>query len=338
MSQVIFEVPKQPSLGSVTTFVKDMWAAPQADEYIFDFSNLGFILPHGLLILSSQIEQFIERRTDSQFSAICPNDNEAVSYAAHMGFFKACHFMYGKEPGQALGGPNYIPIERIDRFELLEDAEQRACNVNELIINRARHIATTLTQRDEKDSLTDALAYSIKEIIRNSVEHSESRHIDYCAQYWPKNDRVQFAVVDVGVGLANSLSRNPHLAINTDQEAIEHSIQPGISGAMYEGLESDDDNDFENTGFGLFVTSQLGKKFGAFYLCSGTHGIKIAKRGSKQYNTMHSGTFVSLTLNKPRDTHLGDHIDRLVKEGEAIAEKKDDKRIKKASKSSRMTW
>src|SRR5690606_39484379 len=81
-------------------------------------------------------------------------------------------------------------------------------NPGEVLENYGENLINILTQNKDKN-VTDVLRYSIREILRNIVEHSESDKFSFCAQYLPSKQRVNFAVLDRGIGLSKSLSNNP---------------------------------------------------------------------------------------------------------------------------------
>ena len=54
------------------------------------------------------------------------------------------------------------------------------------------------------------LSYSIREVFQNVFEYSDSDTLYYCAQYWPKSEKVEFAVANFGVGIRKGLGQNPN--------------------------------------------------------------------------------------------------------------------------------
>ena len=68
---------------------------------------------------------------------------------------------------------------------------------------------------------------------------------------------VEIAIIDRGVGLRPTLSRNPHLTIASDHDAIMYALSPGISGKFYEGVRIDRNNPYQNSGFGLYMNCRL---------------------------------------------------------------------------------
>jgi DEAD/DEAH box helicase domain-containing protein len=84
------------------------------------------------------------------------------------------------------------------------------------------------------------LTYSIREIVRNVIEHSESETYTVSAQYWPSQSSAEFAVADAGCGVLSSLSHNPKLEVENDLDALKLAMLPGISSKAWRRKGSQD--------------------------------------------------------------------------------------------------
>jgi hypothetical protein len=102
---------------------------------------------------------------------------------------------------------------------------------------------------------TSMLSYSLRELMRNVFEHSETDSLYYCAQYWPKSSKVEVAVADFGIGIRRALSRNPNFRFDSDKEAREYSLLPSVSGATHRERSS---GTWFNSGYGLYMTNTNG--------------------------------------------------------------------------------
>ena len=72
-----------------------------------------------MLLASTEIQRYAGAHPSAKFS--CTNFAH-MTYAAHMGFFKAFGHDFGKSPGQALGSKNYIPLTMLRTETLIRDA------------------------------------------------------------------------------------------------------------------------------------------------------------------------------------------------------------------------
>ena len=319
MSEQTIIVPGILTPENVLNFSKRVYDLPLTDVYIFDLAYVGHVEPFGMLYLSATLRQFMKARRAIHdhrptFQAINYKNN---SYASFMGFYKSFGLDHGNEPGEAPGSTRYLPMTRLRVRALENQAQEEYVPVGEIIEAETSRISGILTQRREGD-LLETLTYSLREIFRNVVEHSQSNHIWYAAQYWPTRHKVELAVLDEGVGISRSLARNPIHQIGCDEHALYLALQPGISGVRAaRGRFAD--NVWRNTGYGLFMTSSLCKNGGDFIICSNTRGIHSNSQTSEIIESNFDGTALRMVIDTSRVESLDRSLDTLRRNGEAIA-------------------
>ncbi|QXP60430.1 ATP-binding protein [Olleya sp. HaHaR_3_96] len=323
MQKKIIVVPSHLIFDQTLNFINTFKNLREEREYVFDFKNLNRIDPFSLLCLSSEMAIFKKNNTNSKFSA---KNFEHRTYEAHMGFFKSFGLNFGKTPGEANNNDNYIPITLYSVQEILEESRELMIPPGEFLTNKAEEISKVLT-RNSNNELKEVLTYSIREIFRNIVEHSHTDTFGFCAQYLPSKNKVVFAVLDRGIGIKKSLTDNPKLNLNSDKEAISKSLEPGVSGKIYAGQKRKPKGEWANSGYGLYMTSNICKKGGLFFIASNTSGLLLGKDSSKEFEFNLTGTGLSLTIN----TNSIDKLNDMLKELRDIVPRK----VKiKASKSS----
>jgi hypothetical protein len=289
---------KVPALNLVNTieFVKGLYSLPKADKYIFDFSAANHFEPISLLYLSSEIRFCRDRHPERDFRA---SNYKSSTYAAHMGFFQAFGLNFGSYPTNDLRGWNnttYIPIRILDADEVRKAAAERMLPVGEYIDNVVKDLTKILVQ-DTSVNTYGVLAYSLREIFRNVVEHSETGQFAFCAQYWPSKHKASLAILDRGIGIKASLSDNPYLNIETDFEAIQQALLPGISGKMYKGKKKNHYDHWQNSGYGLYMTSEICKKGGSFFIASGHAAMKFEAEVKQTFELFVPGTLIEITID-----------------------------------------
>lgn len=176
--------------------------------------------------VANEMKRFRQSKAAVRFTALNYKDH---TYAAHMGFFQAFGLTHGNTPGQASGSSTYIPLTLLNVAAIQQEAAQRSVNPGDIIEEKASQIAQLLIRQPE-GNLVDTLTFSIREIMRNVVEHSGSEFIEYCGQYWPSQNMVEVAILDVGHGVRFGLRNNPYLNIASDRDALHLALLPGISG------------------------------------------------------------------------------------------------------------
>ncbi|MEP2619096.1 MAG: hypothetical protein ABJH25_13780, partial [Marinomonas sp.] len=199
------KIPQNLSLRNALNFCNRLWDLEDSDEYAFDFANLGRVEPFTMAYVANELKRFRKTKPESTFTAL---NHQNKSYAAHMGFFRAFGLKFGNEPGEAAGSSTYLPLTILNVSDLQQEAADSYDHVGNIIEAKSEQIAKILTRQNSGD-LVDTLTFSIREILRNVVEHSESEIIEYCAQYWPTKNLVELAVLDTGNGIMHGLSTNP---------------------------------------------------------------------------------------------------------------------------------
>lgn len=311
MSYLEVNVPEQLSLTNSIDFCNKLWSLEYASRYDFNFKNLDYVEPFTMAYVSNEIKRFRMSRSDSKFTA---KHHETHTYPAHMGFFKSFGLNFGNRPGEASGNINYIPLTIIKISDIEEEARNSFTELGNVIEEKARQISLLLVRKTPGD-LLDTLTFSIREIIRNSVEHSDSEIIEYCGQYWPSKSMVEVAILDTGSGIKSSLSRNPHLNIETDIDALYLALLPGISGKMYKGIKRRKNDVWQNSGFGLYMTSRICRLGQDFFIASNSSGLLLNSDGKHQINTNYYGTALRLRINTKQISSYSGMLEKFKNEG-----------------------
>ena len=181
---------------------------------------------------------------------------------------------------------NYLPIdyspsrtehEEAGRFMPIKNIK----NSND--IRAAIADISALLHMDDKPESLAAVQYCVSELLRNSIEHSNSTQGAFiCAQNYTNTEipRVSIAVADCGIGITSHLERKFPQVQNNDKLAIEYALRPGVTGAI-PGVYGTPDN----AGAGLFITRSIAKGCGGyFFLYSGDTSYRL-KRASVKLQT-----------------------------------------------------
>jgi len=275
VGEIVFPVGRLDLEGALSASL-ELEQLPPADLYTIDFAQLNWVEPFGMLYFARQLRAFGNRRKPARCRAI---NHERHGYAAYMGFFQAFGLSFGNSSGQAPATDRYIPLTEVLIRNLHIEAGQSSVDVREVIEGRARQMAAVLA-RSEGGHVHQTLSYSLRELLRNVVEHANADHLWYCAQYWPNKAQVELAIVDHGCGILSTLSRNPHLNIRTDEEALRLALLPGVSGVAFKGARPRRTDEWANSGYGLFMTSELCARGGSFMICSGS--TAVLRKGNRE--------------------------------------------------------
>lgn len=311
-------VPRSLTSVSAVSFVQQVMSSPDADDYVFDFSALHWFEPFAMIFVGEGIKRFCQEKM-ARGSRCSVRNHRDHSYAGHMGFFQSFGLDYGNRPGDAAGGSNYLPINELEIDDLYWEARDTGQKLGEVITDHATSIATVLT-RTGHGILHETVSYAIREVLRNAAEHSQSKIVKYCGQYWPSRNRVQIAIMDCGIGIKQSLSRNPYLDMQDDSDALKLAIMPGISGKMYEGVEIRPYDEWQNSGYGLYMLYRMCRAAGSLFMVSNNATLEIISNTHTAIpQPALSGTAIRIQFDTSRLVGLSDQLARYGKEGKGIA-------------------
>ena len=306
----------------------------------FNLSPNASLEPLGMLLVGSVLRQFC-----STFKGeVSVLSDTAHTYAGTMGFYQYAfpNCPVGKAPGESRGSDRYIPITRLSIDSIRESYRQEGHCLGDgpLIEREAGRLAQVFA--GGYTNLTYLLAYLLREIMRNTLEHAEASEIWLCAQSWEKSGWAEIALLDEGIGIFRSLTKNIHHReyIHNEVDSLHWATKAGISQSFSPDKKNKSTDEWANSGFGLFMASQICKKLGGtFHLVSKNHYLSIGPSFEcidyRTGTTYSIGTSVRMRIPK-RALTIGAQkiINEIRKEGEKQA-KKTRSAFKKASHPSR---
>ncbi|NJD67759.1 MAG: hypothetical protein FIA90_03635 [candidate division NC10 bacterium] len=327
----VVSFPSQLSVQSVLHFSRELRSEGSTAVEI-DFSQAKWMPPFPLLMASSEINRF--RRDCPEAKLACARF-EHLTYAAHMGFFWSFGLPFGKRPGEALGGENYQPLTVIMNEEIQRAAASKETAVGEIMEGHATALAKVLC-RAEGGELFEALSYALREMMRNVVEHSLSDRVAFCAQHWPQKGMVEVGINDWGIGIADSLRRNPELEVTTDADALSLALMPGISGRGAIVKRQKRRDEWTNSGYGLYMTSRLARSGGTFLIGSGGAAVLLDGTGVNPVHWEYPGTAIRLQLRTGNIGILKDRLEGFRRDAAELQEKLGAASIRSPSVASQM--
>lgn len=308
------KMPSASDRSGLLSFGKTLSELPSDGLYVFDFSDVKFTSPQWMLLTAIALRKFKREWPGARRKAV---HFRHLTYAAHMGYFRYVGMDFGKAPDEAPGSRTYVPITPLRTAAILDKATESWRHHGDVIEERANKLARVLTQLKD-GPIFDAVAYSVREIVRNVVEHSGAHEYSFVAQYWPTKSTAEILVADEGIGITKSLLENPNLQGITDEQAITAAILPGISSKAW--MRRRDSDVWANSGYGLFMTSRLcALGDGEFCLLSGNKALSARSDNTEILDTAFGGTAVSLKLDTSALPELHDALSEFRKEGARLA-------------------
>ena len=270
----------------------------------FDFTNLKFSTPYGMLFLAQSIREFRRKHpnTEKDFEVIENNQTqwEPCRYMKHVGFFRDAGFNFGKEVGEARGSTTYIPITEISFQKFYESYE----DPHELLEQEAEKLATLLVPNEQATEHRKVLQYVIFEALRNAMEHSDADCVRICGQRWA-DGRAEIAILDAGIGVLESLNRNTlYSELNSERDALRKAVEEGVSRSLIS--KKNTRTDWDNSGYGLYMLKKICKKSGSLLVVSNGATLKISKGEDdiEGYSEI-TGTSLKIAINLNELLKLG---------------------------------
>jgi len=317
MTRQYIRFPESLTLWTAFPFCDELQKLRPSDEIAFDFKKTRTVEPFGMLVVSSEIERCMKAHPEAKFTC---TGYDHMSYAGHMGFFKSFGVDYGRAPGEAFGGRTYLPLTYFETDVLRRRAAAAGHDIGDEIETESRYLAETVSGATVGD-VYETLSYSIREVMRNVLEHAQVDTFGICAQYWPTKGRAEVAIVDRGIGLRKSLSPNPHIDASTDKSAINYALMPAVSGKAFKGARRiANRGPWTNSGFGLYMTSRICRNGGNFFISSGDTGMLLTsgREGKRYIGTTLNGTAVRLSIRTENIDSLRNSLEKFRNEGYEI--------------------
>jgi hypothetical protein len=268
----------------------------------------GRIEPFGALFIINCIRGFAKQANQNNVNVSIRYTKEHAirnTYARSLRFYSSLGLPIGQNPDEDYTGPagnNFIPIMKVD-----VSAVKKSVDEYRDIKYISRQIAIVASRGDDK--LFKYINYCVVEILRNVIEHSESNYLWYAAQFWTSDNCVEVCIMDEGIGIQTSLRQE----LGGDEEDIlRFSLVPGCSSKPTTHYI---DEHADNSGFGLYMISEIGKRNGDFIISSNNELLMLAGDREDFSTCMISGTIIRIRLKIDELENYEVQMERLITEG-----------------------
>jgi hypothetical protein len=308
---VLVELPTHFDDRAAVDFATGVSRHADQPDLVLSFRSVQFVRPYGTLLVAHAIKHIAAtRRGRGLKTNITGHDSigGAVSYLRYFGFFKYINLESAQNAVDAPGGSRYIPITTLNRTTLSAIHAKEALQDN--VEATSQKLATVLSGSPDAPAAL-MLSYCFRELIRNTFEHADVSTCAVMAQRWD-NGFAEVAIADRGIGIYEAL-RSRH-KVGNPHEALTLALKPGISSRVTEGTGSK----WDNTGFGLYVLSQLGQRYGSFSVLSSQRFLSPS-RSSESEAVPLPGTLIKLRISTDDAEYWPNILHNIVAEGEAEA-------------------
>lgn len=319
---MIYYVPDM-RLKSALKFASTLKTIVPDNEMVFDFSRMSNFDPLPMLVMGATMRSYRKQFPEIPFSVAGIN-TKGKDYAGTMGFFKyVSEFLeIGKRPGEAQGSSNYIPITSIvvDELQKAEYEKGNYMVLGDLIEKEAGRLARIVDRGNEE--LHKLLTFLIREILRNTPEHAKTNTMWICGQYWRSYELAEIAIVDEGIGIYESITKNAahREYIKDNAAALQWALKAGISEAFRPSLKQKSSDEWANSGFGLYMVSEICRHLnGSFCIISYENYMLIDNHGVTTGGTSFKGTAIRMRVPSKKIASAQKIISEIASRGEAEA-------------------
>lgn len=188
-------------------------------DVLFDCSNVNFIKPLGLNLLSAMIFSFISN--GNKVLIKLPNNEAVVKYLRDQGFFSEFNI---EAAGEISIGTTRGTSASLKRLQDVMDASY----LNSIAYWIWRNSEIPLPYAEA------LVRINLVELINNVFDHSESPIGCYIsAQAYPRMDWLILSILDLGIGIKKSLHPN-YPELDSDTDAIMKALEEGVSSKKHE--------------------------------------------------------------------------------------------------------
>lgn len=323
--------------------------ATKYDDIILDFSKMYKVRSFEMLLFLINIIQLKQKGKNITVEMNSIGEQaHGAQYAKNM---KLCDAI--KDPSSITGycSDNFSTITRVD-YDFLYSISSKGCDWRTGLIEYSEKLSNILIK--DNDILMSLLSYCIREIIRNTLEHNflyqkgyagQLCNVYIAAQNHYKQKKIELVFADNGVGIKRTLEDSGFSVKNSnDSNFLKIALKPGVSSQSNVSKRTQDLNEsqWNNSGFGLYMTSEIMKKIGNFKIYSYNGGLKVDNTGIHDIakdGLYIPGTIIKLEVDSSTrlEQNSKDVINELVNKGESMAQE-DKSAIKTASKMSKMLY
>lgn len=107
--------------------------------------------------------------------------------------------------------------------------------------------------------------------------------------------------------------------MKNDHDAIHAALLPSVSGKMFKGIKVRKNDVWQNSGYGLYMTSRLCRHGGNFFIGSGDSSFQLQGQNKTYFNFSHKGTIIRLVMRPSQIGTLNEKLLQFSKEGKEIA-------------------
>jgi hypothetical protein len=282
------------SIGRTLKALRPVLELGEPSEVIVDMTELTFIGPACMALMVAAVRQARETGMLQRGDVTYPESLPVRTYLKRMDVIRV---LFEHENVEITDD-----VER-GQVEGLKECEHFSSDAGCMRV--AKGLATAIQEIVETDTITaNSLEVCLGELTENVFYHAEAPIGGFAAaQTFRKSQEIELAIVDLGRGIAASLSANPDFADQFDDDisAINTAIKPTVTATPE-----------RNSGYGLSLTRLLLEiNDGRLIVWSGEGRVEFGEKPAEKKVDRLPGTLIVLRLHTDRPFDLQTAYQRL---------------------------
>jgi hypothetical protein len=259
------------------------------EPVVVDLRTVEFVEPAGLCALAALLEYLCAR---CEVVDLALTGRDVPAYLERMNFFRS----FGE---RVRTNADVASLEERRRHNPGTLQELINFHAEEEIPGIIERISEILENQGYRLRERVAICSTLSEVCANAAEHGVSSFGAYAAvqAYHHRGEEVLIAIADGGVGVRETLSRNPKYAehTTTDNDALRHALEMGVSATGEIGR-----------GGGLALVAGIAARAGgSLSLRSGSGRVTVYENRKNSRNVPEfPGTFVRVSLPRTQQEKL----------------------------------
>jgi len=304
VNSAVFAFPVNITLETIEPFFREIFQKVEEKnlkEVIINFNDFissnGRVEPIATLRTANNIEAF--KRFYGDRVTLKRYYSEATllsnTYARTMRVFSLFNIPFGDSykddfNPNFFGKRTYIPLI----LKNLQENVSESLFIEDDIDKISKYMANILTMSSGNENVKNYFSYSLNELIRNIIEHSDSRSLMCMAQEWAGQGGrcIEVGIMDLGQGIHKSLEEKMNLIDDKSISPLQLALLPGASSKVTTYVKDDADN----SGFGLYMISEIVRKNGEFFVFSGNQGYTVFNDNDEFLECHTLGTLIGIKL------------------------------------------
>lgn len=276
-------------LDKLVEALSPLITARRARRVHVDTTDLVNVGPTALALIAAVLKDADSRGVIARGSSLTPPKAKPVRhYLQRMDLFK---LVVGEEEYKGFPEPftrrRPVSFRPVSEFTTADHAHEIARDLTDAVV------ATCDTDQVARA----AIRICLEELAENVIHHADAPMGGFAAaQGWKKNSTIEIGIVDLGIGVRASLTKNPQYAdIADDVTAIETALRPRVSSTPD-----------RNAGIGLFVTKRLLRgNGGVLVVRSGRGAVYSGVQDARDVRAVaFPGTLVALRARTDRPLNI----------------------------------